>query len=201
MTSLGASATERWWSTLLRSSTTWMVSSSVSSANTRCLPSSAQRRPCTRCCVQRSRSKHGPSMRRDGVLLAEIVEAGERIVVLVADRSSADFEGAPDRRDALPWNFTVRSVSRPTWSPQLNRTPSRGHTTSPASRSRSWVERVTGCLTTRAHRTGLACSAWRLTRAHWTGWTDRGSKSGVSARGHLAALDESSHVADLRSER
>ena len=46
-------------------------------------------------------------MRRDGVLLAEIVEAGERIVALVADRSSADFEDDPDRRDALLWNFTV----------------------------------------------------------------------------------------------
>ena len=46
-------------------------------------------------------------MRRDGVLLAEIVDAAERIVALVADRSSADFESDPDRRDALLWNFTV----------------------------------------------------------------------------------------------
>ena len=46
-------------------------------------------------------------MRRDGVLIAEILEAGERIVALVADRSSADFEDDPDRRDALLWNFTV----------------------------------------------------------------------------------------------
>jgi uncharacterized protein with HEPN domain len=46
-------------------------------------------------------------MRRDGVLLAEIVEAGERILTLVADRSPVDFEHDPDRRDALLWNFTV----------------------------------------------------------------------------------------------
>jgi uncharacterized protein with HEPN domain len=46
-------------------------------------------------------------MRRDGVLLTEIIEAGERIVALVADRSSVDFEDDPDRRDALLWNFTV----------------------------------------------------------------------------------------------
>lgn len=46
-------------------------------------------------------------MRRDGVLLTEIIEAGERIVALVAHRSSADFEDDPDRRDALLWNFTV----------------------------------------------------------------------------------------------
>lgn len=46
-------------------------------------------------------------MRRDGVLLTEILEAGDRIVALVADRSSADFEGDPDQRDALLWNFTV----------------------------------------------------------------------------------------------
>jgi len=46
-------------------------------------------------------------MRRDRVLLAEILEAGERIVAVVADRSSADFEDDLDRRDALLWNFTV----------------------------------------------------------------------------------------------
>ena len=46
-------------------------------------------------------------MRRDGVLLAEIVEAGARSLALVADRSSADFDNDPDRRDALLWNFTV----------------------------------------------------------------------------------------------
>ena len=46
-------------------------------------------------------------MRRDGVLLAEIVEAGTRILGLVGDRSPADFENDPDRRDALLWNFTV----------------------------------------------------------------------------------------------
>jgi uncharacterized protein with HEPN domain len=46
-------------------------------------------------------------MRRDGVLLAEIIEACERIVSLVADRSASDFEDDLDRRDALLWNFTV----------------------------------------------------------------------------------------------
>ena len=53
-------------------------------------------------------------MRRDCVLLAEIIEAAERILELVADRSSADFTDDPDRRDALLWNFTVlgEAVSR-----------------------------------------------------------------------------------------
>lgn len=46
-------------------------------------------------------------MRRDHILLAEILEAGERILVLVESRSAADFEIDPDRRDALLWNFTV----------------------------------------------------------------------------------------------
>ncbi len=46
-------------------------------------------------------------MRRDGVLLSEILEAGERIVALVSGRTSVDFEHDPDRRDALLWNFTV----------------------------------------------------------------------------------------------
>jgi uncharacterized protein with HEPN domain len=46
-------------------------------------------------------------MRRDGVLLAEIIEACEGIVSLVADRSASDVEIDLDPRNALRWNFTV----------------------------------------------------------------------------------------------
>lgn len=46
-------------------------------------------------------------MRRDAVLLAEIVSAVGRILELTAGPSAAQIEGAPDRRDSLLWNFTV----------------------------------------------------------------------------------------------
>jgi uncharacterized protein with HEPN domain len=46
-------------------------------------------------------------MRRDAVLLAEIISAIERIVIITSARSAAEIEDAPDRRDALLWNFTV----------------------------------------------------------------------------------------------
>ena len=46
-------------------------------------------------------------MQRDRILLAEIVEAAERIVELTAERTSTDFDDDRDRRDALLWNFTV----------------------------------------------------------------------------------------------
>jgi len=64
-------------------------------------------RQCTLCCARPSSSKPGSSTRRDGVLLAEVIEACERIVSLVADRSASDFGDDLDRRDALLWNFTV----------------------------------------------------------------------------------------------
>ena len=46
-------------------------------------------------------------MRRDRLLLTEIVDAVERIVGLAEGRSLDDFESDRDRRDALLWNFTV----------------------------------------------------------------------------------------------
>ncbi len=46
-------------------------------------------------------------MRRDRLLLTEIVEAVERIIGLTDGRSLDDFESDRDRRDALLWNFTV----------------------------------------------------------------------------------------------
>lgn len=46
-------------------------------------------------------------MRRDRLLLTEILEAVERITGLTDERSLDDFESDRDRRDALLWNFTV----------------------------------------------------------------------------------------------
>ena len=46
-------------------------------------------------------------MQRDRLLLAEIIDAAERLVELTAARTAADFEADRDRRDALLWNFTV----------------------------------------------------------------------------------------------
>jgi hypothetical protein len=46
-------------------------------------------------------------MRRDAVLLAEIVNAVGRILELTAGPSAAEIEVVPDRRDSLLWNFTV----------------------------------------------------------------------------------------------
>jgi len=46
-------------------------------------------------------------MQRDRLLLAEIIEAAERIVELTVERTALDFDEDRDRRDALLWNFTV----------------------------------------------------------------------------------------------
>lgn len=46
-------------------------------------------------------------MQRDRLLLDEIVDAAERIVGLVGDRSVEDLDGDRDRRDAPLWNYTV----------------------------------------------------------------------------------------------
>ena len=46
-------------------------------------------------------------MRRDRLLLTEIVDAVERIIDLTDGHSLGDFESDRDRRDALLWNFTV----------------------------------------------------------------------------------------------
>lgn len=47
-------------------------------------------------------------MQRDLLLLAEILDAAARLVVLTSERTSTDFDADRDRRDALLWNFTVR---------------------------------------------------------------------------------------------
>jgi uncharacterized protein with HEPN domain len=46
-------------------------------------------------------------MLRDRLLLAEIIDATERIVALTARRSVDEIEADWDRRDALLWNYTV----------------------------------------------------------------------------------------------
>ncbi len=46
-------------------------------------------------------------MQRDRLLLAEVIDAAERLVELTAERTPADFDADRDRRDALLWNFTV----------------------------------------------------------------------------------------------
>jgi uncharacterized protein with HEPN domain len=47
------------------------------------------------------------SMRRDALLLAEIVGAIERILEISHAMNPAEVDGEPDQRDALLWNFTV----------------------------------------------------------------------------------------------
>ena len=46
-------------------------------------------------------------MRRDALLLAEIIGAIERIVEITGSVNPAEIEETPDQRDALLWNFTV----------------------------------------------------------------------------------------------
>lgn len=46
-------------------------------------------------------------MQRDRLLLAEIVDAAERLVALTANLSAEAIEADRDRRDAFLWNFTV----------------------------------------------------------------------------------------------
>lgn len=46
-------------------------------------------------------------MQRDRLLLAEVVDAAERLIELTAERTPIDLDTDRDRRDALLWNFTV----------------------------------------------------------------------------------------------
>ena len=46
-------------------------------------------------------------MQRDRLLLAELIDATERIVALVEGHDANQIEADRDRRDALLWNFTV----------------------------------------------------------------------------------------------
>ena len=58
-------------------------------------------------------------MRRDAILLAEIISAIERILEITSGSSAADVEGTADRRDALLWNFTVLGEAVSQLSPEL----------------------------------------------------------------------------------
>jgi uncharacterized protein with HEPN domain len=46
-------------------------------------------------------------MQRDRLLLAELIDAAERVVALVEGHDADEVEADRDRRDALLWNFTV----------------------------------------------------------------------------------------------
>ena len=46
-------------------------------------------------------------MQRDRLLLAELIDAAERVVALVEGHEAGEIEADRDRRDALLWNFTV----------------------------------------------------------------------------------------------
>lgn len=46
-------------------------------------------------------------MQRDRLLLAELIDAAERVLALVEGHDAEEIEGDRDRRDALLWNFTV----------------------------------------------------------------------------------------------
>lgn len=46
-------------------------------------------------------------MRRDALLLAEIIGAIERILEITGSADPAEIEATPDQRDSLLWNFTV----------------------------------------------------------------------------------------------
>lgn len=49
----------------------------------------------------------GRSMRREVLLVAEMIRAAERLQALVADLDLAGLEADPLRQEALLWNFTV----------------------------------------------------------------------------------------------
>lgn len=46
-------------------------------------------------------------MRRDAVLIAEMIDAAERAIEILGDRSGDELAGELLRRDALLWNMTV----------------------------------------------------------------------------------------------
>jgi uncharacterized protein with HEPN domain len=46
-------------------------------------------------------------MQRDRLLLAELIDAADRVVALVEGHDADQIEADRDRRDALLWNFTV----------------------------------------------------------------------------------------------
>ncbi len=58
-------------------------------------------------------------MRRDALLLAEIIGAIERIVAILGSADPAEVEATPDQRDSLLWNFTVLGEAANQISPEL----------------------------------------------------------------------------------
>ncbi|WP_307874119.1 MULTISPECIES: HepT-like ribonuclease domain-containing protein [unclassified Frankia] len=61
----------------------------------------------TRCSARPSWLKHGPSMRRDVLLLGEMIEAADQAQKLTDGITTSGLEADRQRRDALLWNFTV----------------------------------------------------------------------------------------------
>lgn len=100
-------------------------------------------------------------MRRDAVLLAEIVNAVERILNLTAAMSPTELEAVPDRRDSLLWNFTVlgEAVS------QLSAGLKADHTAIPwtdASRIRNRTRRPAVIPGQHRDRVGFPCGGRRV---------------------------------------
>lgn len=46
-------------------------------------------------------------MQRDRLLVAEMIDAADRIIELTTARQASDFEDDRDAREALLWNYTV----------------------------------------------------------------------------------------------
>ncbi len=61
----------------------------------------------TRCYGRPSWLKHGPCMRRDVLLLGEMIEAADQARKLTDGITTGGLEADRQRRDALLWNFTV----------------------------------------------------------------------------------------------
>lgn len=68
---------------------------------------SCQPARCTRCCARRSWLKPGLCMRRDVLLLGEMIEAADQAQKLTDGITTRDLETDRQRRDALLWNLTV----------------------------------------------------------------------------------------------
>ncbi|MGH9244851.1 MAG: HepT-like ribonuclease domain-containing protein [Acidimicrobiales bacterium] len=60
-------------------------------------------------------------MRRDLLLLGEMIEAADRAIELVTEVGADDLAADRLRRDALPWNFTVLGEAAPQIDPSLRR--------------------------------------------------------------------------------
>lgn len=60
-------------------------------------------------------------MRRDALLLAEMIDAAEQAIALVAGRGIDDLERDRTARDALLWNFTVLGEAAAAASDEIRR--------------------------------------------------------------------------------